>query len=97
MTDKDKLFLEDITNYILETDRLAQESYEHRGKLVKYLHERSLILNSWLCVLIHQFFDGEITLVREDLSNYTWSLKIVDENETETTIKVLRTPIYEQD
>ena len=79
-TEESPTILENIFNYLHDSDKHLQEVFDQRSRIVDFLADREKAYLSYLCNIIDTHFDGEIE-ISTDHEKYVWSLgeTIVDD------------------
>jgi len=94
--ENDVAFVEDYTNYLLKSDKFIFKLLDERTFIIKHMHESLAILRSWFGMMVHDYFDGEIVINRDELDQYVWRIRTEDiEGTMETKVTVERVSIYE--
>ena len=74
-TEASEAFMEDIFNYLHDSDEWFASVFNNRKEIINLIANRDKAVLSYLCGIIYTYFSGEVTIDLDDIGEkYVWKL-----------------------
>ena len=100
-TESDPIWVEQLVEYLIDSDTWIEEVLERRNTIIKFLMDRHRAFQSYLGWIIWEKFDGQIQVSRKDAGSYVWQIKEdvenIDDEVSLITIERIKIPDEQDD